>query len=428
MFDINDTYRSESFSPIINGNFNILHFDELPIVYTGTNLFGSRVLCSFCQENEDSDLFRYFAVVITSYQYDAFVNSEISLLSIFKENKELYVLDYDINNNLIDQFCVPLSFVKDMYLPTKDSFLKESNYLSNSLEFGFSLKGKLADVHKGIPAEINEINSKINIFLLDSIKTINNLGYNFNIYSQPSKAASYRLNFNIEFKDNSDKQITIFNFDNNRLSLFYNRFLNYLISKLPNEKNEFSLDLNANSKDYNELEEELNSIYQDLLVGKEIKAKDNLPIYLNSSAESLVKISKIIAESSSCNKIEVGTYTNESFIPFSYFDKTYFDKVEMKLFDDSNNTIENDGIRDEFPHPYRILVYSLNLDSGNGKARLYFDESEEYNKISIKVNSKENGSLNNTDFTKSMHEDKVINVMGISTKKDGIVKKIEFEV
>src|SRR5690606_5573009 len=107
---------------------------------------------------------------------------------------------------------------------------------------------------------------------------------------------------------------------------------------------------------------------------------------------------------------------------------TYFDKVEMKLFDDSNSTIENDGIKDEFPHSFRILVYSLNLDSGNGKARLYFNDSEEYYKISIKVDTNENSSLNNTDFTKSMHEDKVINVMGISTRKNGIVKKIEFKV
>lgn len=93
------------------------------------------------------------------------------------------------------------------------------------------------------------------------------------------------------------------------------------------------------------------------------------------------------------------------------------------MADDDLSSIDADVQSDETQQSYRILVYSLNRETGNGRARLYFEEENFYRTI-LHIHRADN-ELSNSVFTKSLDEDKVVEVKGIATKINGIYTKLD---
>lgn len=99
MFEIDQGYSIESDLSQITDNYEILHFDEFPILFTGTNEYGNKIVGSFVEEDED--IFRYFIKIVNDRVYINFFNGEIPYLDLLNSTKDVFVVDKDINNIVV---------------------------------------------------------------------------------------------------------------------------------------------------------------------------------------------------------------------------------------------------------------------------------------------------------------------------------------
>ena len=140
MFNIDKHKPLVSDLPIITQNYLELAADENPILYTGTNEYGNRILGVIVEESEEDFTVRYFHIIINDDTYYAFINKKLSLRKIIEQSKIIFVLDFN-GGQLIDNNLISLEEIPNDYLPLEDSYCPEG-FFTPSLNFGVSLKGK----------------------------------------------------------------------------------------------------------------------------------------------------------------------------------------------------------------------------------------------------------------------------------------------
>lgn len=293
------------------------------------------------------------------------------------------------------------------------------------MNFGFSLKGKLAELHKSITWDINSVNQRIYDFLNESINSLGLLNLEPKIYSQPSLYGSYRLNFDIELKQ--DYQYNLLPVNKQNIVSFLNSYLMYIANDLQKEDDGF-LDSNLEgSARFSEVKNKLQGLYDEMSISPASSLDEALSVFINDSASKLAMVTDFLQDSDSFRTLEIGSYSNSSFHAFGYLHEDYKSLVRYKLLPDDINEFEGDIIEvDENQKSYRILVFSINRESGKGRARLYYQD-ENYDKIIFNVNVGDK-DLSNSIYTKSLDENKVIDVIGIATKKNGKYRKLESKV
>jgi hypothetical protein len=420
MFIIDSQYNVKTSLPVITDNYTIIHFDEFPILFSGTNKYGNKLLGSLSYE--DDDLFRYFVIILDDKQYSDFINKRKSYLDLIKLNQEVFIVDKDINNVELSIYQLPIIEIPEEYLPHPNSFIPEQK-TSRSLNFGFGLKGKLADLHKAIVSDVNTVNQKIYDYLQESLETLGYLSLSPFIYSQPSITGSYRLNFDIEFKQS--KQLDIFQINQDKIGEFVNGYLNYIAYSLPVESDDFLNTSPEESKGFQTLKENLIEIYNSVNIQPASTITDKLIENINNSANKLSEVTEYLKTSQSFNSIELGNYNeNGDFATIGYLDKEYKASVTSKLLIEESLLLgDNEVLSDETPQSYRVLVYQLNRFTGKGCARLYYHDEDYYNvRLHIERGDQE---LTNSVFTKSLDEDKVVDVNGIAIKVNGIYKRLD---
>jgi len=123
MFEINNNRNVASDLPIITNNFQVLHFDEFPILFIGENPYGNKILGSLvCEDEDDDNLFRYFQSIVKDEIYFQFIDKKISYLEVLENSSSIFVLDKDINNKIIAIFHISFSEIPKDYLPLPNSF------------------------------------------------------------------------------------------------------------------------------------------------------------------------------------------------------------------------------------------------------------------------------------------------------------------
>lgn len=425
MFEISNQNKINSALPVITDNYNILHFDEFPILFSGTNCYGNKLIGSFSYEDYDNDFFRYFVIIVNDKQYSDFFNKRVSYIKLLNDCQEIFVIDRDINDKILLTYHMALSDIPIDYLPLENSYIPEQKALSNSLNFSFSLKGKLADFHKAIVTDVNSINQRIYSYLEESIETLRSFSLEPQIYSQPSQVGSYRLNFDIEFKQNN-QQLTLFPISQDRVAEFINEYLNYVANVFPHEEDGVLTISSEASKSFQSLKNSLIDIYKSANLEPSSTISDLLVDNINSSANKLSDVAEFLKTSQSFNGIELGNYNDDgSFSSIGFLDKEYKSLIAQKLLEDEHILVSDEIISDESPQDYRILVFRINSETGKGGARLYSDyENEDFHKVLLNIDLA-GKDLSNSIFTKSLNEDKVVDVKGIATRKNGVFKKLD---
>lgn len=415
MFEIDKQFRLISSLPVITDNYKTLHFNEYPILFSGTNKYGNKLIGSLCYVDEVKDNFRYFNIILDDKEFYSFFNGTKSYLDLINSCNELFVIDKDINNEIINTFQVPLSEIPIDYLPLQESFIPSKKSLSKSLSFSFSLKGKLADVHKSLVNDINSVAEKISSFLETSLELLKDFNLYPQVYSQPSQSGSYRLNFDIEFKsDQSD----LFSISNEKVGAFTTSFYEFIANVLPKQRDGYLAANPEELPDFKILKAQLEELYSLGIRKIPSTVGDKLIESINVTAGRLATVSSLLTNNQSFNLIELSNCEpNGHYQPFGLLEKEYFDIIYPKLIEEE--VPEAYIISDETNQDYRILVYSFNVESGKGSARLYYKElDEDYVRIKLNV-TKGEGQNNFSQFTKSLAEDKVIGVKGIAFRKNG---------
>ncbi|MBL7920453.1 MAG: hypothetical protein JNJ40_09075 [Bacteroidia bacterium] len=409
--------------PIITDNYLKLLADEYPILYTGTNRYGNRILGSIIEESDDFIVY-YFHTIIDDETYYKFIDKKITLREIFKNSNTLFIVTYK-GGKLGENNIIAFNEIPSDYLPLENSYCP-SGFFIPSLNFGVSLKGKLADKHEVEVPDANDIQTKFADILRNALLSLDDFELNPSCLLVPAKAGSFRINYRIEFKP---IQANIFNAEENVIADYLSSLLNYIINKLPNENQKLTEE-GMDSQSFMEVEEKFEKIYEssNLGVSSEEDLEKKLVENINDSAIKFEDVVNQIKNSSSFSKIEIINYNSSGGeLGLGLIDEQFFESIKTKLIitepDIKTTQIEEDTV----PKTYRIRVYHLNTESGNCWAYFYPDQSENHYKIPIRIR-KNDKEYHNSLLSKSLDGKQVINIQGFGERHDGRISSITVDL
>jgi hypothetical protein len=421
VFDINKNHIDTEL-PLIVANFRELLVDEIPILYTGTNKLSNRIIGSIINENKAKKFTRYLHSIVDHVTYNKFINKEITYLFILETIKEKYFVDESFNGEFY-VFAISFEDIPKNYLPSEDSFCP-SLELNGSLSYGVSLKGKDADSHiVDVQEESNIQTSYCEVFKNAISSGLGELELNPRVFLEPAGIGSFRVNYRIEF---GNRQTNLFQIDDKLIANYLTSFFNYLVSKLKKEEKNSLKEEHITSEAFKVVEDKLRKVYENshYKITKdalEQKLIDNI----NESASKFEDVTNQIINSSSFDKIELINYEiSGGEIPLGLIDKTFFESIKEQLVVKEPEVSTDIYEEDLELHTYRIRVYHLSTLTGNCWAFYYFNsDTDDCYKIPIRINKGEKEYSNNF-LSKSLDEDKVINIQGKAERINSKVTSI----
>lgn len=404
LFDISDNYCS------------LINDGAIDLLYKGTNKFGSNILGSILYEDDENLYLRYIHTIVSDETLYDFLNRRVSLQSIINNSNSVFVVDKGYNNDIKNSALIPLDDIPKDYLPLENSYCP-SFVKRNSFEYTFSLKGGLADTHKAEPLIMSDTNSKVFKLLNSATTFLNELDIQPKIYSEVAMAGSFQLNFEIDLVE----KINLFSKPSDDIKSFFYGFLNYLFEKLPNESQDV---LKIEEKSSNELKSlfgEMKKLYSSRNVVFNDEAFEQKVIDLITYSVDSVKD----IEYRGYNKIEISNkLENGEVLPVALIKTDYYETVENKVFKPEQKEKPDEIIIDETSKNYRIQVYQLNKETGNGGA--YYLVNDNVSKIGLHLRGK--NDYHGTVYTKSLDEDISIDILGLGKWVNGVLKEITVDL
>lgn len=418
MFNINNPQIHADF-PYIVDSYLVLHFDEAPILFTGYNKYGDRVIASSVELDMEVKKERFFHVIITTEMYNDFIHRKITYLQILREAASIFVIDESFNKTSIETYMINTNEIPTEYLPSENSYCPEIEFIP-SYDYSIGLSGKKAHENKANYRDINEISKNFSGVVDSCFKIIQTAGIEPIVSNRPYTTGSFKINFNIELKPiKGDRKIFE---DKDSYNRFLKDFLDYCLNNLNDEINNILEQKNLSEK-LNDLISDAKLIYHKLGFKIEETFQDNFLKEIINTASKLGEISDTIGENfTAIGLANIAADGNEYML--GVFDENFKSSIGITLENIENKT--QDILIDEEPKEYKILVYHLNTDSRTGNAWINkIGKEDEYSKPKIYI--KGESPLSESTFTESLHLNKFITVKGIA-RRDGInFKRIDIE-
>ncbi len=119
MWQVKNTNSHNTDLPLIVGEpSELLSYDDIPVLYTGVNSLGNRILGSFIRE--DGGVQEYFHSIIDHATYASYVNQKINYLTALAKAKAIFVIQRHCDD--VRQV-IPVNFadIPQEYLPLESS-------------------------------------------------------------------------------------------------------------------------------------------------------------------------------------------------------------------------------------------------------------------------------------------------------------------
>lgn len=416
MFNISSDRKTISDIPIITDNFEVIHFDEIPYLYYGTNKYGTKIIGSLLEEDEETMNLRYVHTLVDNTMFHRFINQITPYRELIERGTDVYVVDKNINERPIALFAVTPDLIPNDYLPVADYFCPKYNF-SVGNDFVLSLQGKIADSHLAFPVELSTIQENFEKVLDKTLAIFKDLKVIPTVRQRAYAPGSFQLRFNLSF----DKYNEVFI----KQELLYNTIAQILKELIPNESKKILSDTDALVFADNE---RLISVIRNTLEKGAINMNDNLIADTKSKFQEIVGHYNDMSVNigGGYNEIELlaERETSKELIPLSLINSVTSKNLNRitEFIDSSKHETE----KDEDFKEYKICIYSLNTESRGGKALIYNrDDEETMDKPSVKISGSE--TLDKSVFTESLHLNKWIDVRAKATYKDGKCSKLTIE-
>lgn len=404
LFDITDNYCS------------LINDGAVDLLYKGTNKYGSNILGSILYEDDENLYLRYIHTIVSDETLLDFLNRRITLRNIMSSSNTVYVIDKGYNNEIKDFALIPVNDFPNDYLPLENSYCP-SFVKRNTFEYVFSLKGGLADIHKAEPLVMSDTNAKVFKLLNSATTFLKELDIEPVIYSEVALAGSFQLNFEIDLKGKP----SLFSKNPSDIKSYFSRFLNYLFDKLPTESQDVLKDEQKSSDNLKSLFHELKQVYNSRNVVLDNEAFEQRVIDLITYSVDSIKDIEYIGY----NKIEISNKLETGeVLPIALIKTDYYETVQSKVFKPEQEVKPDEIVYDENPKDYKIQVYSLNNETGNGGAYYVVDDC--VSKVALHLKGK--SDYHGTVYTKSLDEKKSIDIQGIGKWINGQLKDITVEL
>lgn len=413
MFDFDKTLVAGVGVAKIVSERDDLIYDEYPILFTGLNKNGYRVIGSYLNHDQESDDdIIYFAhLSISTSAFDSFLSKKITCRELFEVTEEVYILEKNYDENKEVYYTIPLSDFPDNYYPAIDSFCPELNK-KLGLKYNISLTGKLADDNMVVTSQASVIANAFSHLLEYSINSLKLPG-KVKVLQYPSTKGSFKMNFEMKLPSGQQK-LGI----EKEIAKFQNNFLDYCLNDLGQELTSvFSSDsADANAPHYNRIREDFKELR--LAVGSKKEATEEelnelLKKDISKVVENLGKaVESLGVDFDVIEFANVYSYSNKHLIKSIDHDV----KVAIDAAVSYIESVEKHFEQDDEPKEYKIHVYHLNTDSRLGNAIVFVgdDDNRTMSKPRIKILG--TSPLENTEYTNSLHSGDSIVVMAKGKK------------
>ncbi len=416
MFSIPKDRRTISDIPLITDNFEVIHFDEIPYLYYGTNKYGTKIIGSLLEEDEETMNLRYVHTLVDNFTFHQFINQIKPYRNLIENGTDVYIIDKNINEKPIGLYLISPDLIPEDYLPLPDYYCPKYNF-SIGNDFVLSLHGSLADSHFAFPQELSTIQKNFEKVLNKALDIFNCLNITPTIKQRAYAPGSFQLRFNLSFETYNEWFIS--------QELLYNNIGQILQELIPNE----TTSLNSNSEVIQfidnsnlisligeTLEKGAVKLDSDLISQIKLKFQDIIHHYseMSSGIGNGYKEIELLAEKEK----------SKDLIPLSLFNSLTIGNLNTitEVIESNKHEIK----KDEEYKSYKICIYSLNTETRVGKALIYNRNINEImDKVTLTITGKE--SLEKTQFTESLHLNKWIEVKAMAILQDGKYSKLKIE-
>lgn len=408
----------------IVSNYKVLHFDDIPILYIGTNRFGNKIIGSHLEEDDDSQTILNLHTILSNKEYYRFMNQKISYLEILQNSNSICIVEKDYSSRIRKAYDFDFSSIPTDYLPTNESFCPAS-VKSHSLAFSIYLKGKLADLNKAIADDVSKIQNGFTEFLEERIKALKGFDLAPKALLQPYSEGSFKINFELEIKQKSKskKGGNLF-LEQAPISEYISEYIKYVAENFTEDKEIFESESSEFSESLKSLENKLNELYDKAYIKKPSDIHKIIKDDILKSTSKIETLTEQVGENFESISILNIAKDNETETPIAFIDIDF-----SKDFQSSIEQIEiaKKGLKeDDTFKDYKIYIYHLNTDTRTGNAFIRnLENEEEMSKPKIKINGDD--GLDHTKYTESLYLNKWIDVKAKAKRIGEKVKYLEIE-
>lgn len=440
MFPIDFIQQERGALPVITGNRRDILFEEVPILFTGTNDFGGFIVGSSIDEDYDQGIEWYFHVVVTKEKFLDYTGGNVAYRQLLETSPYVYVLEKYVNTSEEIYYQINFETVPDEYKPLPNSFFP-SYKAQPSVLYEACLTGNLANYHLASPQDAFQ-NQLSSAGLFENALAV--LHYHHRIQAQiwcrPATAASYDLNYEIQFGTN------LFAQQEGSIE-FINAYLSYLLGAFADEVSNLVQKRFDKTPEFNRVFEILLSIGlpqqnpdEDISTVKEALLES-----VFKTAPHLSTLAKHIGKN--YTQFSINNVSNLGSQPLGTVDASFKDTTRIieAVVAEVEPVANEQTTEDEQNRVYKVRVYDFNKRSGKGKVDVKeIADHAETEKPEIKADlddvddvvrsvwlhvhnfKKKRWSI--LRYTQSMHEDQYITVIGKAKRKpDGTIVSIEVD-
>lgn len=424
MFAINSPSTVTTNFPMIVDNYRVLHYeDEDPILFVGTNQFGSWIIGSSVEEDDSEGVERFFHVPVTYPSYSSFLNGKKSYREIIESVDSLFVIDkpYEQSRQAI-QYLVTPELVPSVYLPSEDSFCPPQKIESSS-SYVAKLSGGTADRQSVHPSDLNSIQVLIGKIIERVYAPFGPTLGPVVAEMRPATSGSFELNY--EVRVDPPQQGLLFPYSTAQFNEIAQSFIRFCINDLPEYLPDIAeqtvksdLFTGVDPEPIKRLLEQFSELYQKDGSRPELfKLLYGTSGHLRTIAESVGPSFKTVGIANRISETD-GSRTDNI---LGVIDDTFQRQIaEAEQIAESRI---HSVVKDNEPKEYAVLIYHLNTDSRTGNAMIR-DDNGAWSKPRIQIDEAV-GPLTESPYTLSLHQQRDIRVRGIARRVDGRFKEIK---
>lgn len=380
-------------------------YDEYPILFSGLNKHGYRVMGSYLNHDQDSDddIIYYMHLIVSNSAYEAFLTKKITYRDLVDVLDEVYVLEKNYDSKEEIYYTLPKENLPLDYYPTEDSFCPDLPK-KLGMKYNVRLTGKLADENLAITSHASVI---ANAFALLIEQSVNSLKLQrVKVLQKPSTEGSFKINFEVQIdgQQTAGAEKAILSFQNN--------FLEYCINSFHDEMHAiFSENVEWESAPkFRDVKNQFKILCE--TIGKNLRLEEKqieelLKKDIQKSVSNLEKAVEYLGDG--FDNIEfANVYSSSSRYLISNIDRDVKSDIDdaVAFIEAAENKVEED---DEY-RDYKIHVYHMNTDSRTGNAIILYgpDNARVMSKPRIKIEG--SSPLENTQYTQSLHSGEPVEV------------------
>jgi hypothetical protein len=400
-------------------NYKVLHFDEFPILYIGTNKLGNKVIGSHLEEDDETKTILTLHTILSSKEFYQFINGKASYLEILKQSSSICIVEKDYNFKIRKAYDIDFHSIPPDYLPLEDSYCP-ATVRAHSLVFSISLKGKLADINKAVADEVSKVQNGFTEFLEERIYALEGLNLIPQAMLQPYAEGSFKINFELDLQQ-KDKKGNLF-LQQAPLDKYIATYIKYVSENFADDREVFKNDGIDTSHNLKVLEDVMMEVYEKSYIKKPENASTILKKDILKSVNDFEKVAVQVGDS--FESISIVNVVGNDETPLAFIDKEFSESFQNSI---EEIEIHKLGVTvDEEFKDYKVYIYHLNTDTRIGNAFIRnSNNEEEMSKPKVKINGE--GALDHTKYTESLYLSKWINVKAKAKKVGEKFKQLDID-